>query len=368
MDSSYLHIFLCYLLSLSLLGCGGNERPKAPPGFWQLYSQTLSEAELAMKEGKPAEAQARLLALYQSSGKYLPPEKMVELEEMLDKCSSTKSTDKSAEATSAAVRKPRGALYLTKKAKALLSQIATLEERNEDEEELKSNYDKVLKILEQAIREGERDESHPTMFGLAYLGSGKPRAALLNFKKAEKLAPGEPEPFMLQAACYEAIGLIDKEIAALQSSILLDDDQPQVHYQLVLAFMKKGKTKEAIKHAEKAIGTSPQRAAEFAEIVQDMKLIDYFKKVAKENHLRAQQQRSFEASGNLEHGMTAAPSVIAQGARKRLRRKKVVKKKRPKRKAKKRRTTRASSSSSSSSTVRRSTGIIYPSSRCRPSG
>ena len=364
MDSFLFHIFLCSVVACLLTGCGDNERPKAPPGFWQLYSQTLSEAKLTLKEGKPAEAQARLLALYQSSSKYLPPEKMVELEDMLEKCSSTKSADKSAEVTAT----PRGALYLTKKANALLVHIATLEEKNEDEKKLTAHYEQVLKILEQAIREGERDDSHATLYGLAYLGAGKPRAALLNFKKAEKLAPGAPEPFMLQAACYEAIGHIDKEISALQSSILLDDDQPQVHYQLVLAYMKKGKTKKAIKHAEKAIGTAPQRASEFAEIVQDMKLVDYFKNVAQENHLRAQQQRSFENSGNLEHGMTAAPSVITQGVRKRLRRKKVVKKKRPKRKAKKRRTTRASSSSSSSSTVRRSTGIIYPSSRCRPSG
>ena len=321
MKSNLSHILSFLLLCPLFAGCNDNGQPAAPPGFWKLYEGTVSEAKVALEKGKPAEAEARLLALHQSSSKYLPPNKMEELERLLDECSQISSSEKGGVTTAEATNAPRGALYLTKRAKALCEKAALLESQGAKESKLSPIYDQVLETLRRARREGERDDSHATLYGLAYLGLGHSEKALPHFLEAAKLAPGKPEPLMLQAACHQTSGRLDEEIAALRGCVLLDDNQLDAHYQLVLALMKKGKKDEAIKHGEKAIGLNPRRAVEFARLVGDEKLTTHFEKVAKANIIRAQQQRSYETDGNLAHGTTAAPSVIAAGAMRRQRKK-----------------------------------------------
>ncbi len=366
MTSSKLHIvFLLSLCLLSLNACqeGHNSPPSA--AIAKLYEQTFKEAEEAYISGKPAEARARWLALLDTSKQYLTAEQVREIEENIDKCSLPE--DGAVDENGLPLPKMRSALYLTKQTAEMCKQAEKMKTLGKSPEESRALYAQALQVLEQGVREGERDESHSSLYGMCYLGMGDPKKALGYFDEAQKLSPTDPEPFRLIASCYEELGNLDEEISALNSAALLDGSHLKTHHRLAQAFSKRngsGDKKSAKMHAEKAIGFDASRAEEYAEIVGDINLREHFAKVAKENLIRAKQQHQLKHSGDLGAGMTAAPSVIAAGQKKiaRSRRAKATKrsKKSRKKRSNKRRRSRQSSSSSST-TARKSGGPTFPS-------
>jgi len=108
---------------------------------------------------------------------------------------------------------------------------------------------------------GEIDALSHVSIGIALVETGHPDAAIVHYRKAAEIEPGDPAVFSCLAATLLATGKPDQAVPVFEKAVQLDPRDPQLPGDLGHALVQSGRTPEAIPWFEKALELNPKDAA-----------------------------------------------------------------------------------------------------------
>ena len=248
-----LALALVALSFTSLAGClGGNEATDgaAPTSsaFSTEYRAAFDEAQSYFDEGKVEKARTLWLALLASSSSLLSSEEQRELE--------TRIAEAEACIAASATAEPEiyGSLHYTEQARAACEKASRLLDGAGGAETVRPLLEEALKALDRARKSGERDPSHSLVAGFCLLHLGRVEEARSAINEAIEGSPHAPAPVNLKATLYGKAGERDAYVETLQHSLVLDNDQPDIHFSLASALVLRGKAGDEEKAREHAAG------------------------------------------------------------------------------------------------------------------
>ena len=115
----------------------------------------------------------------------------------------------------------------------------------------------AIRILSGVVRDHPDYMAARLNLGHAYYTSGEFIAAARQFEEAQKLDPKNPKILLNQAAAQSALDQLDEAIDLLIEALNLDPEFRDVHYNLAIAYWRKGRPAEAMAEFEMELALHP---------------------------------------------------------------------------------------------------------------
>ena len=128
----------------------------------------------------------------------------------------------------------------------------------------------AIEILAPVVAEDPENFAARVNLGTAYYGSGERVAAARQFEAARELKPDNTKVLLNLAAAKSALDQLDEAIDWLLRALEIDPQMRDVHYNLAIAYWRKGRTPEAMAELEMELALHPdhQGAKEAAERIK----------------------------------------------------------------------------------------------------
>lgn len=119
------------------------------------------------------------------------------------------------------------------------------------------NVDEAIRLLREALNEGEDSPAAHVNLGTAYHLDGQHSAAIREFERAAELAPDDVTPLLNIAAAHSALGHDDKAIDTLERALQVNPTHKDLYYNLAVGYGRKGRLKDAIEALQKELQSHP---------------------------------------------------------------------------------------------------------------
>ena len=115
----------------------------------------------------------------------------------------------------------------------------------------------AIEILSALVKDQPDYMAARVNLGHAYYSSGEYVAAARQFEEAGALEPGNPKVLLNQAAATSALDQLDDAIDLLIEALNIDPEFRDVHYNLAIAYWRKGRRPEAMAELEMELALHP---------------------------------------------------------------------------------------------------------------
>jgi tetratricopeptide (TPR) repeat protein len=117
--------------------------------------------------------------------------------------------------------------------------------------------DRAIEILSGLVEAQPDYMAAHVNLGHAHYSKGEYEAAAREFEKAHELEPDNPKVLLNQAAARSALDELDEAIDLLIEALNVDAEFRDVHYNLAIAYWRKGRLPEAMAELEMELALHP---------------------------------------------------------------------------------------------------------------
>ncbi|NLO05288.1 MAG: tetratricopeptide repeat protein [candidate division WS1 bacterium] len=127
-----------------------------------------------------------------------------------------------------------------------------------------------IRILAEVVREDPEFMAARVNLGAAYYARGEYVGAARQFEAAHELQPDNPKVLLNLAAAKSALDQLDEAIDLLIEALNLEPQMRDIHYNLAIAYWRKGRLPEAMAELEMELALHPdhQPAQEAVERIR----------------------------------------------------------------------------------------------------
>jgi tetratricopeptide (TPR) repeat protein len=115
----------------------------------------------------------------------------------------------------------------------------------------------AIDILSELVKDEPDYMAARVNLGHAYYTHGEFVAAARQFEQAHELEPNNPKTLLNQAAAKSALDRLDEAIDLLIEALNIDPEFRDVHYNLAIAYWRKGRVPEAMAELEMELALHP---------------------------------------------------------------------------------------------------------------
>jgi len=119
------------------------------------------------------------------------------------------------------------------------------------------NISEAITVLSELVREQPDYMAAHVNLGHAYYTNGEFVAAARQFEEAHALEPDNPKVLLNHAAAKSALDQLDEAIDLLIEALGVDAEFRDVHYNLAIAYWRKGRPAEAMAELEMELALHP---------------------------------------------------------------------------------------------------------------
>lgn len=123
------------------------------------------------------------------------------------------------------------------------------------------NLARAIEVFEALVEDHPDYASARVNLGSAYYEKGDFEAAGQQFKRAHELEPDNPKVLLNYAASRSALDDMDGAIDLLIEALSIDPEFRDVHYNLAIAYLHKGRRPEAMAELEMELALHPDHEA-----------------------------------------------------------------------------------------------------------
>lgn len=124
----------------------------------------------------------------------------------------------------------------------------------------------AIEMLAQVVRDDPDNFTARVNLGTAYYSTGEYVAAARQFEAAHELKPDNPKVLLNLAAARSALDQLDEAIDLLVKALERDPQMRDVHYNLAIAYWRKGRLPEAMAELEMELALHPDHEGAKAAI------------------------------------------------------------------------------------------------------
>ncbi|MBD3292587.1 MAG: tetratricopeptide repeat protein, partial [Armatimonadia bacterium] len=121
----------------------------------------------------------------------------------------------------------------------------------------RGDIDEAINVLSALVKEQPDYMAARVNLGHAYYSNGEFVAAARQFEEAHALEPDNPKVLLNQAAAKSALDQLDEAIDLLIEALNVDAQFRDVHYNLAIAYWRKGRRPEAMAELEMELALHP---------------------------------------------------------------------------------------------------------------
>ncbi len=121
----------------------------------------------------------------------------------------------------------------------------------------KKDFEAAVQHLNEVL--DERPDYVPALhnLGVTFHLNGQHSKAIEKFERVIELKPGEVRAYLNLAAAENSLGHLDAAEQALLKGLAIDPQQPGVHYNLAVIYLKRRKTAKAMSEMELELAVNP---------------------------------------------------------------------------------------------------------------
>ncbi|MGD9496315.1 MAG: tetratricopeptide repeat protein [Armatimonadota bacterium] len=119
----------------------------------------------------------------------------------------------------------------------------------------------AIEALADLVQEDPENFAARVNLGTAYYSTGEYVAAARQFEVAHELKPTNPKVLLNLAAARSALDQLDDAIDLLLEALQVDPQMRDVHYNLAIAYWRKGRMPEAMAELEMELALHPDHQA-----------------------------------------------------------------------------------------------------------
>jgi tetratricopeptide (TPR) repeat protein len=119
------------------------------------------------------------------------------------------------------------------------------------------DLNRAIEVLSSLVEDQPDYASARVNLGHAYYSNGEYVAAARQFEEAHALDPDNPRVLLNEAAARSALDQLDKAIELLIAALNIDPEFRDVHYNLAIAYWRKGRKPEAMAELEMELALHP---------------------------------------------------------------------------------------------------------------
>ncbi len=124
----------------------------------------------------------------------------------------------------------------------------------------------AIEMLAEVVRDDPDNFAARVNLGTAYYSTGEHVAAARQFEAAHELKPDNPKVLLNLAAAKSALGQLDEAIDLLLEALEIDAQLRDCHYNLAIAYWRKGRIPEAMAELEMELALHPDHQAAKAAV------------------------------------------------------------------------------------------------------
>lgn len=121
----------------------------------------------------------------------------------------------------------------------------------------RGDVQEAIEVLSALVREQPDYAAAHVNLGHAYYSNGEYVAAARQFEEAHALEPDNPKVLLNQAAAKSALDQLDEAIDLLIEALNIDPEFRDCHYNLAIAYWRKGRRPEAMAELEMELALHP---------------------------------------------------------------------------------------------------------------
>ncbi len=121
----------------------------------------------------------------------------------------------------------------------------------------RGDVNEAIEILSDVVEDEPEYMAARVNLGHAYYSNGEYVAASRQFEEAHKLEPDNPKILLNQAAARSALDQLDEAIDLLIEALNVDAEFRDIHYNLAIAYWRKGREPEAMAELEMELALHP---------------------------------------------------------------------------------------------------------------